>query len=100
MVKRLIWSDCVRLQRAVILKKAINHNDGRANVNFKNFSIGKQLLMPEANVNKVQLIDPEVTKYFYDTKRSSAELIGSLPWAVNALEAALESPKFQYLKSR
>ena len=82
--------DVIRLRRAVLLDKVIQLNGGRARLNLKNFSLGKVLLIPEPDPEKVHLLDPETARYFYHTEHYYAALLDRLTTALNDAEAKLD----------
>jgi general secretion pathway protein D len=82
--------DVVRLRRAVLLDKVIQLNGGRARLNLQNFSLGKVLLIPEPDPEKVHLLDPETARYFYHTEHYYAALLNRLTKALEAAESQLK----------
>ena len=71
--------DLTRLRRAILLDKVIQLNGGKPRINLKNFSLGKVLLIPEPDTEKVHLLDPETAQYFYHSKDPRPEG-GALVW--------------------
>ena len=82
--------DVVRLRRAVLLDKVIQLNGGGSRLNLQNFSLGKVLLIPEPDPEKVHLLDPETARYFYHTEHYYAALLNRLTNSLKAAESKLQ----------
>ena len=67
----------------------IQLNGGKPRINLKNFSLGKVLLIPEPDTEKVHLLDPETAQYFYHTEHYYAALLERLTKALSAAENQL-----------
>lgn len=83
--------DLARLRRVVILDNVIKLNGGRNRVHLGNFSLGKVLLMPEQDREKVHLFDAEIAQLFYHTEHYYAALIKNLVGALQSAERELEN---------
>ncbi len=84
--------DLVRLRRAVLLDKVVQLNGGKDRINLLNFSLGKVLLIPEPDTDKVHLLDPQTAQYFYHTEHYYGALLRQLTEALDRAEAALNNP--------
>ncbi len=82
-------SDLVRLRRAVLLDKIIQLNGGRSRINLLNFSLGKVLLIPEPDPEKVHLLDTETALLFYHTEHYYAAFLKHLSSALQRAESEL-----------
>ena len=85
--------DLMRLRRVVLLDKIIQLNGGKARTNLKNFSLGKVLLIPEPDPEKVHLLDAETARLFYNTEHYYAALLNRLTESLAAAEAHLEQSR-------
>ena len=83
-------TDLTRLRRAVLLDKVIQLNGGKQRINLKNFSLGKVLLIPEPDTEKVHLLDPETAQYFYHTEHYYGAFLKHLTDALSAAENQLK----------
>lgn len=81
--------DLVRLRRAVLLDKIIQLNGGRSRINLVNFSLGKVLLIPEPDPEKVHLLDTETAQFFYHTEHYYAAFLNRLSNALLTAESQL-----------
>jgi subfamily B ATP-binding cassette protein MsbA len=82
--------DLLRLRRAVVLKRTVQLNSSRRSLTLDNFSVGRQLLLPEVTPDKVHLIDAEVAEYFYLTEQYYPALQKRVRDASKALRRALD----------
>ena len=82
--------DLIRLRRAVLLDKVIQLNGGRSRTNLNNFSLGKVLLIPEPDPEKVHLLDPRTAKLFYHTEHYYRAFIDRLTTALLRAETQLK----------
>jgi len=90
----------VRLKRALLLKRTVELNAGGDSLTLENFSVGRQLLLPEANPEMVRLIDGEVANYFYLTEQYYPALQKELRDAGQQLRQMLKRPDIsQYLEN-
>jgi hypothetical protein len=89
--------DLVRLQRAVLLKQVISLNGGQAQVNRRNFGLGKVLLIPDANPSETHLIDARVAEFFFHTEHYYAVALEMMKQVLADLDAALAQPEYQHL---
>lgn len=91
-------ADLVRLQRAVLLREAINLNGGPSRVNRKNFSLGQVLLMPDENPRETRLLDLRVAQYFLHTEHYYAGTLEQIEAAVAEIDRFVEQPEYRHLK--
>jgi general secretion pathway protein D len=82
-------SDLMRLKRAVVLKRTVQLNGQRKSLTLDNFSVGRQLLLPEVNPEKVRLVDADVANYFFLTEQYYPALQKQLRQASEALRRSL-----------
>ena len=81
--------DLKRLKRALIVKRAVELNGKRRAMTLENFSVGRQLLMPEVKRDKVRLIDSDVARYFFYTEQYYPAVQQRLSRALKVLETAI-----------
>ena len=85
--------DLIRLKRAVLVKKTVHLNANRRSLTLDNFALGRLLLMPTVNEQKVNLIDAETAKYFFLTEMYYSALRQEMSRAAEALKRAKEDPR-------
>ena len=89
-----------RIRRAVLLKRTIGLNASEGSLTLKNFTIGRQLLMPTVKEQKMYLIDSDVAKYFFFTEQYYPALQRELHKDIEALKGALGDAEYsQYLRT-
>jgi general secretion pathway protein D len=87
-----------RLRQALILKRTVQLNGSQQSLTLDNFTVGRQLLLPEVNPEKVRLIDTDVAKYFFLTEQYYSALQKRLRQASQDLRQELrERGAAQYL---
>lgn len=91
------YRDFLRLRRAIALKHMVRLNSSQATPNLNNFSIGRLLLMPHLQVDKVHLIDGEVAAYFFYTEHYYPALEKRLEHDIAVLRKALTDPRIMRL---
>jgi hypothetical protein len=89
------YDDIVRIKRAILLKRVVQLNANRQALTLGNFAIGRLLLMPTVQEDKVWLIDEETAKYFYYTELYYPSLQKELTRDMEALRAGLQLPEIQ-----
>ncbi len=85
--------DLTRLKRAVLVKKTVHLNANRRSLTLDNFALGRLLLMPTVNEQKVNLIDAETAKYFFLTEMYYSALRQEMSNAAAALKRAKDDPR-------
>jgi len=78
-----------RLKRAIVLKQTVQLNGQAKALTLENFSVGRQLLLPESKPEKVHLLDAEVANFFYLTEQYYPALQKRLRETSDALRRAL-----------
>jgi ABC-type multidrug transport system fused ATPase/permease subunit len=85
--------DLVRLQRAVVLKRTVELNVPPDKApTLRDFTVGRLLLMPAVERDKVYLIDEETAKYFFYTEQYYPVVRQELERDIQALKAMLQDP--------
>ena len=91
--------DVDRIKRAIALKRTLQLNGTRQTLNLRNFSIGRLLLMPTIQPDKVYVVDADTAALFFYTEHYYAALRDALEKDLSALRDALKQPGVQkYLR--
>ncbi len=88
-------ADLVRLKRALLLERTIRLNGGRKELTLDNFTIGRQMLIPESGRDAVHLIGRRAARAFYYTEQYYAAFKEKLTRALGRLRKALQQPEVQ-----
>ena len=83
--------DLQRVKRAIVLRDAIELNAVERTLTLDNFSVGRFLLLPTREREKIDLIDGEVARLFFFTERYYDALRERLRKASEALEERLDA---------
>ena len=83
--------DLRRLKRAIVLRDTVTLNAVDRTLTLDNFSVGRFLLLPTRDANKVDLVDGQVAKLFFLTERYYDALRQALRQASSDLEAELKT---------
>lgn len=89
-----------RLKRALVLKRTVELNATRGSLTLNNFTIGRQLLMPEVEPDKMYLIDTDTARYFFMTEQYYPALQKQLQQDIEAMQEKLQQPEYsRYLRN-
>ena len=86
--------DLRRLRRAVVVKSTVQLNATHKSLRLRNFTQGRQLLMPTIKDDQVFLIDEDVAQYFFYTEHYYPALQKELQRDMEALLAILHDPDY------
>lgn len=89
--------DLVRVERAILLKRTVFLNANSKDLTLLNFTIGRQLLMPETKPGRVYLIDEDTARYFFYTEQYYPAIQQVLERDMEALKASLQMPHIRPL---
>lgn len=84
--------DLLRLRRAVLLKKIIRLNGGRAELDLNRFAVGRMLRIPEVGPDQRHLVDAKVARYFFHTEHYYRALSQKIREIGQDLEAVQADP--------
>ncbi|MFA9478402.1 ABC transporter transmembrane domain-containing protein [Phycisphaerales bacterium AB-hyl4] len=87
--------DLRRVRQAIALKQTADLNATSDNVRLRDFTIGRQLLLPDIKDDDIFVMDDEVAKYFFYTEMYYPVLQRELQRGLRTLEQALEDPRFE-----
>ncbi len=88
-------SDMKRLRRAIVLKRTVELNATAKAPTLRNFSLGKQLLMPTIVPDRKHVIDEETAKYFFFVEQYYAAWRDILARDIEAMQRVLALPDYQ-----
>lgn len=84
-------ADLNRLMRCIVLRHAVELNEGGTQLRLKDFTRGRQLIMPETSPDEIFLIDHEVARYYYLSVQYFAALLDKIRKDSEALRQEIES---------
>ncbi len=90
--------DLERIAQAVMLKQIVELNAmADSQMTLRNFTIGRNLLMPDIRDEDVFVLDSDVARYFFITEMYYPLLQQELQRASQAMHEALEDPEYSRL---
>ncbi|QDU71322.1 type II secretion system protein GspD [Mucisphaera calidilacus] len=83
--------DLKRLMRCVVLRHAVELNQGQDQLRLKDYQRGRQLIMPETSRDETFLIDHEVAEYYYLSVQYFAAMLDRIRADSEALRQEIDS---------
>ncbi|MEX0743995.1 MAG: ABC transporter transmembrane domain-containing protein [Phycisphaeraceae bacterium] len=87
--------DLHRIRQAIALKETANLNATSDSIKLRDFTVGRQLLLPDIKEDDIFVLDDEVAKYFFYTELYYPVLQRELQRGLRALEQALDDPRIE-----
>lgn len=84
--------DIFRIKNSILLRQTVELNATQKSLTLDNFSIGQNLLLPDINKDRINLIDSNVAKYFFLSDQYYQALRLILDKDIEALQKELETP--------
>ncbi|TVQ33579.1 MAG: ATP-binding cassette domain-containing protein [Phycisphaeraceae bacterium] len=89
--------DLQRLRRSIALKRIVELNGGREALSLGNVSVGKLLMMPDLEGDKIHVIDVDVARFFFYTEHYYPATTTAIEAAIRDLEEAMQTPELRDL---
>ncbi len=87
--------DLKRVRRAIVVKLTLQLNAQHGELTLKNFSTGRQLLMPTIAEDQPYVIDEETAKYFFYTEQYYPAMRLELTRDMEAMRGVVKIPAIQ-----
>ncbi|MEX0653221.1 MAG: ABC transporter transmembrane domain-containing protein [Phycisphaeraceae bacterium] len=86
--------DLHRVKQAIALKQTADLNASSRSVRLRDFTVGRQLLLPDIQGDDISVMDSDVARYFFYTEMYYPVLQRELQRGIRELRDALDNPRF------